>query len=50
MFSSTGGQKMDLIEYSPEGAEQLNQLMGIDILPRKEFVFNNIDFTKYGEV
>lgn len=50
MFSSAGGQKMDLIEYSPEGAEQLSQLMGIDILPRKEFVFNNIDFTKYGEI
>lgn len=50
MFSTTGGQKMDLIEYSSEGAEQLNQLMGIDIAPRKEFVFNNIDFTKYGEI
>ena len=50
MFSTTGGQKLDLIEYSPEGAQQLINLMGTDITPRKEFVFNKIDFTKYGEV
>lgn len=50
MFSTTGGQKMDLIEYSPDGAIQLEKLMGTDIAPRKEFVFNNIDFSKYGEV
>lgn len=50
MFSTSGGQKMDLIEYSPDGAIQLERLMGIDITPRKEFVFNNIDFSKYGEI
>ena len=50
MFSTTGGQKLDLIEYSSEGAQQLINLMGTDITPRKEFVFNKIDFTKYGEV
>lgn len=50
MFSTSGGQRMDLIEYSDDGAKQLEQLMGIDISPRKDFVFNKIDFTKYGEV
>lgn len=50
MFSTTGGQKMDNIVYTAEGIEQLINLMGEDIIPRKEFVFNRIDFSKYGEV
>ena len=50
MFSTTGGQKMDNITYTTEGIEQLINLMGEDIIPRKEFVFNRIDFSKYGEV
>ena len=50
MFSTTGGQKMDLIEYSEEGARQLERLMGIEIEPRKDYVFNEIDFSHYGEV
>lgn len=47
VFSTTGGQLMDEIEYSPEGAEQLCALMGVDITPRKEFVFSRIDFSQY---
>ena len=39
---------MDQIIYSEEGIEQLCQLMGVDIKPRKEFVFSRIDFSKYG--
>lgn len=50
MFSTTGNQKMDLIEYSENGVEQLKELMGEDISPRKVFVFNKIDFSKYGEI
>lgn len=50
LFSTTGGQMLDEIEYSPEGAEQLCQLMGVDIAPRKDFVFSRIDFSKYGEI
>lgn len=50
MFSTTGNQKMDLIEYSENGIEQLRELMGEDISPRKDFVFNKIDFSKYGEI
>lgn len=48
MFSITGEQRMDQIIYSEEGIEQLCQLMGVDIKPRKEFVFSRIDFSKYG--
>jgi DNA gyrase/topoisomerase IV subunit B len=50
MFSTTGGQMMDEIEYSPEGVEQLSNLMGIDVSYRKDFVFNRIDFSQYGDM
>lgn len=50
MFSTTGGQRLDEIVYSEEGLDQLCELMGVDIKPRKEFVFNNINFANYGEV
>ena len=50
MFSKTGGQRMDQIMYSEEGIEQLCRLMGDDIAYRKEFIMNNIDFSKYGGV
>ena len=50
LFSTTGGQIMDEIEYSSEGIELLCDLMGIKVAPRKEFVFNNIDFSKYGNM
>lgn len=48
MFSTAGSQRMDQIMYSEEGAEQLCQLMGVDVKPRKEFVFTQIDFSKFG--
>lgn len=38
------------IEFSENGAKQLESLMGTDIQPRKDFVFNRIDFTRYGEI
>lgn len=50
MFSTTGGQRMDEIIYSKEGAYQLCQLMGEDIAPRKEFIFNRINFSEYGSI
>lgn len=46
MFSDTA-QKMDKIVYSEEGIIQLCQLMGPDIQPRKDFVFSQIDFSKF---
>ena len=50
LFSSTGGQLMDEIEYSPEGIEQLCNLMGVEIAPRKDFVISRIDFSEYGNM
>ena len=50
MFSTTGGQVMDEIEYSKEGIAQLEALMGTDVKPRKEFVMNRIDFSHYGDM
>lgn len=50
LFSETGGQVLDEIVYSPEGIEQLCLLMGVDVAPRKEFVFNKIDFSHYGDM
>lgn len=47
MFSTTGGQKVDKIIYSPEAAKRLCELMGADIKPRKEFIMSRIDFSKY---
>ena len=47
MFSTTGGQKVDTIMYSPIAAKRLCELMGDDIKPRKEFVMSRIDFSKY---
>lgn len=49
LFSTTGGQVLDEIEYSPEGINQLCDLMGIDVVPRKEFVMSRIDFSEYGD-
>ena len=45
---SLGSQ--ELSTYSEEGIEQLCRLMGDDIAYRKEFIMNNIDFSKYGGV
>lgn len=50
LFSSTGGQLMDEIEYSPEGIDQLCNLMGVEIAPRKDFVMSRIDFSEYGNM
>ena len=50
MFSKTGGQKVEQIMYSEEGIKQLCDLMGIDVTPRKEFVMNRIDFSKYNNL
>ncbi len=50
MFSTTGGQRLDQIEYDKEGIEQLKLLMGEEIKYRKDFVMNCIDFSKYNEI
>lgn len=45
MFSEN--QRLEILEYTPEAAETLEQLMGEDNSFRKDFIFKNIDFTKY---
>lgn len=46
MFSEEW-QHLEPIEYSEDGISILYSLMGEDVEPRKEFVFNNIDFSKF---
>lgn len=40
----------EIFEYTPEAMESLEALMGVDVGPKKEFIFENIDFSKYGEM
>ena len=46
MFSSEF-QHLDSIEYDEEGAETLENFMGNQVQYRKDFVFNNIDFSEF---
>ena len=48
MFT-TEFQRMEPIEWTLEGEELLRDLMGEDVTPRKNFVFNKIDFTTIRE-
>lgn len=40
-------QHLEPIEYSEEGIETLIDLMSEEVEPRKDFVFNNIDFSTF---
>ena len=42
-------QRLDVLEYDSEAINLLNDLMGEDIEPRKDFVFNKIDFSEIRE-
>lgn len=42
-------QHMEIIEPTPEGLYLLEQLMGEDVAPRKDFIFNKIDFSEVRE-
>lgn len=42
-------QRMDVLEVDDESVMYLEELMGIDVSPRKEFVFNEIDFSQVRE-
>ena len=46
MFNSEW-QHLEPIEYSKEGIDILYDLMGEEVEPRKDFVFNKIDFSKF---
>lgn len=40
-------QRIEQIQYSEDGVQSLLDLMGADVEPRKDFVFNNIDFSQF---
>lgn len=42
-------QRMDVIEPTPEAIGLLEDLMGIDVEPRREFIFKNVDFSEVKE-
>jgi DNA gyrase/topoisomerase IV subunit B len=42
-------QRLDTIEWSKEGTNLLQNLMGSNVEPRKDFIFNNIDFSTIRE-
>lgn len=42
-------QRLDILEPTPEAIELLEQLMGEEVNPRKEFIFNNVDFSEIKE-
>ena len=48
MFTSEY-QRMDVMEYSDDAMSLLYDLMGEDVAPRKDFIFNNIDFSEITE-
>ena len=42
-------QRMDVMEYSDDAMSLLYDLMGSAVEPRKDFIFNNIDFSEITE-
>ena len=42
-------QRMDTMEYTQEAMELLEQLMGESVEPRRDFIFNNVDFSEVVE-
>ena len=47
MFSES--QRLDVLEPSSEAIQLLEDLMGIDVEPRTDFIFKNIDFSMIRE-
>lgn len=42
-------QRMDVMEYDEKAVDLLYDLMGEDVEPRREFIFNNVDFSTIAE-
>ena len=38
-------QRLEVLEYTPEAFNLINDLMGVDAEPRRDFIMNNIDFS-----
>lgn len=42
-------QRLEALEYSEEAMELLFDLMGVDVAPRRDFIFENVDFSQIRE-
>lgn len=42
-------QRLDVIEYSEEAMDLLYSLMGEDVIPRRDFIMSNVDFSEIRE-
>lgn len=42
-------QRMDVMEWNEDAVDLLYDLMGEEVEPRREFIFNNVDFSKIAE-
>ena len=42
-------QRLEVMEYTPEAIELLEQLMGEAVEPRRDFIFKNVDFSEVAE-
>lgn len=42
-------QRMDVIEYDEEAIDLLYSLMGSEVEPRRDFIMQNVDFSKIRE-
>lgn len=42
-------QRMDILIPAPEALMLLEDLMGKDVMPRSEFIFENVDFSQVRE-
>ena len=42
-------QRMEVMEATPDALFLLQQLMGEDVTPRKDYIFNRIDFSEIRE-
>lgn len=43
-------QRLETLTWSDDFGEAIEKLMGEDSLPKKDFVFNKIDFERFGEI
>lgn len=42
-------QRMDVLSPTPEALYLLEQLMGVEVEPRRKFIFNKVDFSEIKE-
>lgn len=50
IFFSDEHRRLEQLVYDADAAQTIERLLGTDVEPRREFIFNEIDFEKYGEL